>query len=499
MQSMLFPVRFKLGLRRFAAFALLGLLPLFAFNAHAGSGALAKKIDPYFLQKDAPRAEWGIQVVDLKTGERLYDYNGTRRMTPASVVKLITTATALDQLGSQFTFSTQLMLPNQNWRETGVIQGDVVLRGGGDPSFMSTDGKGGQEVFERWAATLKKMGLREIQGRIVADDTLYVDEPLPPGWLEEDLNSSFAAEPSALTVRKGTVAWRIPSRKKNPDAPIRLRFYPETGYLSYSVRKDREARYILVGRKLGSNEVLVRTPTRKVGLQAMSGEMTVHNPSGYAAAWLKDALRDAGIRVQGEAVDADTLEGYQASTGAEVWTHYSWPLARLVRETNKRSINLFAENFLLQLGVSGDQAGSRQRGLARVQQFLAQAGVDPKQALLFDGSGLSIDNRLSADALMQLLRYMHRHPEAEAFRKSMAIAGRDGTLRWRFGETELEGRVLGKTGTMQGVRTVAGYIDTPGGRSLAYVLFSNKVRSSRSVRNFQDRLLRAIVRAADGA
>jgi D-alanyl-D-alanine carboxypeptidase/D-alanyl-D-alanine-endopeptidase (penicillin-binding protein 4) len=134
-----------------------------------------------------------------------------------------------------------------------------------------------------------------------------------------------------------------------------------------------------------------------------------------------------------------------------------------------------------------------------VQQFLAQAGVDPKQALLFDGSGLSIDNRLSADALMRLLRYMHRHPEAEAFRKSMAIAGRDGTLRWRFGETELEGRVLGKTGTMQGVRTVAGYIDTPGGHSLAYVVFANKVRSSRAVRDFQDRLLRAIVRAADGA
>jgi D-alanyl-D-alanine carboxypeptidase len=128
MQLMLFPTRFKASLRSVAVFALVGL---FALPTHAGTGALANKIDPYFLQKDAPRAEWGVQVVDLKTGERLYDYNGERRMTPASVVKLITTATALDQLGSQFTFSTQLILPKQNWRETGTIQGDVVLRGGG--------------------------------------------------------------------------------------------------------------------------------------------------------------------------------------------------------------------------------------------------------------------------------------------------------------------------------------------------------------------------------
>ncbi len=471
------------------------LVPL----AQAGEGALASKLDALFLQKDAPKALWGIQIVDLETGERLYDYNGEHRMTPASVVKLVTSATALDQLGSPFTFTTRLLLPRQNWRESGRIQGDIVLLGGGDPSFMSTDGKGGQEVFARWAEALQKMGLREIDGRILGDDTLYVDEPLPPGWLEEDLNSSFAAEPSALMVRKGTVAWRIPSRKRAPEAPIRLHFYPETNYLRYAVRKDRDARYIQVGRGLGNNNVMVTTPVSKVGLQAMSGEMTVHNPSGYAVAWLKTALEEAGIRVRGEALDADRVTGYMQPEDAEIWTHYSWPLARLVRETNKRSINLFAENMLLQLGVSGDQAGSRRRGLRRVGQFLAQIGIEPRQALLFDGSGLSLDNRLSAQALMQLLRYMHRHPEAEAFRKSLAIAARDGTLRWRLAETELAGRVYGKTGTMEGVRSVAGYMDTPGGRSLAFVLLANKVRSSRAVRDFQDRLLRAAARAADGA
>ncbi len=476
---------------------------LFLLSAQQPSYAgLQSDLDAIIEAPSTPAALWGIHIVERDSGDVLYTRNGATPFVPASVVKLVTTAVALDRLGPDYTFSTHLQFPAQQLPADGVLHGDLQLIGGGDPTLGTPEGAVGRAVFDRWAKRLKKEGVKRIEGNIVGIDDLFVEEPLSEGWAWDDENYAFSAQSSGLTTHGGVSGYRIEKNRRQRLNKSQIHLYPRSSYLKPEVALTGEQNRVAVGRERGTNNFVVTVPKKMRRNPEMSGKVTVDNPTAYAATLFMEAVARAGIEVAGKALDSDTINGYQQQKGL-VWSHHSNPLSEILPLANKRSINLVAEHLLRTLGVKRNRAGevvrqgSVDRGLEVVDRFLKELKIKPYRYHLVDGSGLSRYNLLRPEDLVKVLDAMERHPNARVFRSSLSRAGHDGTLRYRFHETPLQGKVWAKTGTLSGIRAVAGHLKTPKGRELTFaVLVNNYASGKRKIRNRIDSLL---IKAAEWA
>lgn len=480
------------------------LLPLVALLWMQGAVAdVASDIDAIIDSPKTPAALWGVRIEDSKTGEILYSRNGDSPFVPASVAKIITTATALNRLGPDYTFTTHLQFPHKEIPSNGVISGDLHIVGGGDPTLGTAEGAVGRSFLKSWAKRLLKEGVKRIDGDIVGIDDIFVDEPLGKGWAWDDENYAFSAQPSGLTIHGGTVGYRIDKNRKQVLKKSQVRLYPETDYMEVEVKRSGDKRQVQIGRQHGTNNFVVEVPKKMRRNPEMSGKVTVDNPTAYTATLFKEVLESAGIRVDGKPFDRDQSKKLVENRGA-VWTHHSKPLKDILPLANKRSINLVAEHLLRSTGVKRNKSGevvnpgSVERGLREVGRFMGKRKIKSYRYSQVDGSGLSRYNLLRPADLVKVLRFMDQHPQARVFRKSLSRAGHDGTLRYRFHDTALQGRVWGKTGTLSSVRGIAGYLKTKKGRELTFsILVNNYASGSRKIRNRIDRILLKAAEWAD--
>ncbi|MBT7308136.1 MAG: D-alanyl-D-alanine carboxypeptidase/D-alanyl-D-alanine-endopeptidase [Gammaproteobacteria bacterium] len=460
---------------------------------------LVSDLDAIIDSPKTPAALWGIRIEESKSGKVLYSRNGDLPFVPASVTKMVTTAVALDRLGPDYTFTTHIQFPFHQFPGNGVVHGDLQIIGGGDPTLGIAEGAGGRKILNQWARQIAKEGVERIKGDIVGVDSIFVDEPLGEGWAWDDENYAFSAQASGLTIHGGTVGYKIDKNSKQRLKKGQIHLYPKSDYLTAKVTVTEESRQVKIGRKRGSNHFVVEVPKQMRRNPAMSGKMTVNNPTAYTATLFREALERAGIAVEGKALDRDQIQNYQKGrrqAGGMVWTHHSKPLSEILPLANKRSINLVAEHLLRAMGVRRNKAGevskrgSVGRGLQTIAQFMKRHKVKSYRYKMVDGSGLSRYNLFRPEDLNRLLRVMSQHPEAEVYRQSLAQSGKDGTLTWRFRETPLEGRVWGKTGTLSSIQAIAGYLKSPKGQELTFTIMVNNYASgSRKIRNRVDRLL----------
>ncbi len=470
----------------------------------AGYAGLQSDIDAIIDSPKTPAALWGVRIEESESGKVLYSRNGNTPFVPASVVKLVTTAVALDQLGPDYTFNTHLQFPQTQIPDHGVIRGDLQIIGGGDPTLGTAEGATGRKVLQRWVKRLQQEGVKKIDGNIVGVDDLFVEEPLGKGWAWDDENYAFSAHSSGLTVHGGVAGYRIEKNSKKRLRKSQISLYPKSAYLKPEVHTTNEKRQVEIGRERGENRFVVKVPESMRKNPAMSGKVTIENPTRWTATLLKEALERGGIQVTGKALDSDQLKR-EPSVGGLVWTHHSKPLSEILPLANKRSINLVAEHLLRAIGVRRDKkgkvvsAGSVARGTEAVNRFLSKEKIKSYRYRLADGSGLSRYNLFRPEDLVKLLRAMDAHSQAKVFRQSLSRAGRDGTLNWRFRETPLEGKVWAKTGTLSSVRGIAGYLKTPKhGKSLTFtVLVNNYASGSRKIRNRIDQVLLKAAEWAD--
>ncbi|MCY4224171.1 MAG: D-alanyl-D-alanine carboxypeptidase/D-alanyl-D-alanine-endopeptidase [Bacteroidetes bacterium] len=450
-----------------------------------------------------PLAWWGVMVTDIESGDTLYMRNAERSFMPASVTKLYTTAAVLDQLGPDYQYVTQLFADGiQN--DTSFV-GNLIVRGAGDPSTGAFDSEW-KTLFNGFADSLLAMGIQDVYGDIIGDDNVFDDVAHGADWSWEDLIYGYAAQISGLTFYDATVdihAYPTTSGNKG-----RLNVSPEID--DYFTIKNQtitlsRGQSLQEGhhRVAESNEITVSS---KIPVGRSDPEViTVHNPTLYFLHALKTVLSSRNIRVHGQIRDIDDLpDDFEYSSSRRIASHTSAPMSELVATVNKNSHNLYAEHLLKTLGHElpdldeDDDIGSAAMGVAASVRTYAKAEMDTSRIQLVDGSGLSRKNLVTPAMTIGLLDYMASHPNLDvrdAFKSSLAVAGQDGTLEYRFiGNSPGNGRVLAKTGTLGNVSSLAGYVMQDNGSQLAFVIFCNHFQGRHAViRAIQESLVNSLI------
>ena len=443
---------------------------------------LAKQIDETINKSKFASARWGICVISLKDGRVVYGLDAQKSFSPASNMKLLTTAAARDLLGSDYRWRTSVYVENKP-DENGTVNGDVFLYGRGAVDLDSN-------ALAQLADEIYRRGIRRVKGNIVGDESFFRGDALGQGWLWNDAQWFFGAEASALSVNENEIGVVITPTSSNKTAAARLE--PETDYvrLSNETKTVESGRVPSIGihRGLSDNEVRVwgDVPANS-GLKA---RLSVHKPSLWAARIFRELLKSKGIAVEGnirnlDAQDKQNGKGFDTKSATEIAFVESQPLSEIVRRANKESWNLAAELLLRTIGQKfGDTApdsdpkkmairGDDMAGTAVIKKWLEEKGIPTSGLSLFDGSGLSRLTLITPESISRLLVFMSNQLSFQTYKDSLPIAGRDGTLSHRFRNSSANGRIFAKTGTLQHISALSGYATTSNNEEFAFSIICN--------------------------
>lgn len=422
---------------------------------------------------------WGVHVRSLDRGDTLFALNAGRLMMPASNMKILTVAAAAERLGWDHRFTTTLetAAPIEN----GVLRGDLVIRGGGDPT-ISTRGRRNEIVFDEWAAALRFAGVTSIEGRIVGDDQAFDDEGIGPGWAWDYLEAGYAAPVGALQYNENTADLAVSPGAAAGD-PAVVRLAPGSGLTVVNRVRTVEAsgdavRGSIDVRRRIDGPVVEISGTIPLGAPAVTRTVAVLNPTLFFARSTKDALAARGIASTGEAADLDDVAAEWTAEAAQarrvLVTTSSPPLRESATVLMKVSQNQYAETFLKALGASTGGLGTTGAGRRVAGEVFAGWGIPADGFVISDGSGLSRYNYAAPATITTILARLHadaRH--RDAFVATLPIAGRDGTIASRMRRSLAEGNAVAKTGSIANVRSLSGYVRTRSGETLAFAILAN--------------------------
>ncbi len=410
---------------------------------------------------DTARA--GIVVTDVESGQVLFAKDGDALLNPASNVKLVTSAAALARLGPDFRFDTEFYVDGAPGPQ-GVRT--LHVKGKGDPSLLT-------ERLWAIAGDLAHLGLRHV-GDVVVDESYFDGERFGPGFDQETGDKSYLAPTGAASLNWNTVAVYVaPGERRGAKARVELE--PASDLFEVEVRATTAAasarrRLTVSSVRAGARQRIVVDGRIPQGSRIQVVWRRIDEPGIYLGHTLRRLLELRGVKVTGRVRTGEVPQGARLLHVAE-----SESLGEIVRRLNKTSNNFVAEQLLKTLGaqVKGGR-GSWPKGIQAVEEFLAEVGVPRGTYLMKNGSGLNDTNRFSARQLVTLLRAMWgRFPLHAEYLASLPVAGRDGTIRWRMEGTEAVGRLRAKTGTLENVTSLSGYVQSAGNRTLAFAILVN--------------------------
>ncbi len=483
------------------------LLVLMAIYAPAADKhPLGTRIEKILAEPNVARGFWGVEIVSLDSGKTLYSYNGDKLFTPASNTKLFTTATAFALLGSDFKFHTTVETAGTIDKH-GRLDSDLVIVGRGDPNLsgrtlpynLRTERKLPPIVaLENLADQLVQKGLRYVDGDIVADDSYYAFERYGEGWAQDDLVWEWGAPVSALTINDNVIFVSIlPGDRAGERAFVDITPFPEYYHIDNRIittPTGTNPRKIYINREPGSNQLTLwgNIPVDDPGANEA---LSIEDPADFTAKLFRELLEKRGVTIYGrpkthhtELASLSTLSiTTTASAGggsdrlASPATRLplvlgdfdSQPLSADLRVINKVSQNLHAELLLRLLGKEKGTAGTVEGGLEVERSFLAQAGIRPEEYIFYDGSGLSRQDLVTPHAIVKLLIYAHQQPWGASYADTFPVAGVDGSLVERFTKSSAQGRIQGKTGSLDHVNALSGYLTTAKGEHIAFSVLSN--------------------------
>lgn len=476
------------GLLSALVFALAALIN--SQGALGGSPAVndyRKELDRILTGHRDPKAKLGARVVNLSTGQVLYEHDAEQPLIPASNMKLVVIAAALDRFGKDYQYKTMLAIRER----------DLVVVGCGDPTFgdeklFQARGDSITAVFHIWAEKLAAAGVRQVSGNIVIDDSIFDDRFVHPNWPADQFQAWYEAPIGGLNFNANCVSVQVKPGKSGAAAIATL--MPGTSLLKLENRLKSGRKHApgLTRRRDSDTLVVAGSITRADTL----GPVTIRDPGMYFGYVFKTVLAAKGIRVQGKVVREKLALGPdRVPAGGHGVAFHQAPLYDAARRAGQDSLGMMAEGLIKLLGSQESGVGSWETGRAALKRFLLEAGVPEGQFVIDDGSGLSRKNRLSARAATQVLAYMYKAPGGrfDQLRSSLARPGRDGTLRKRLRGPETRDRVFAKTGYINGVRTLAGYVQTKSGQWLAFAFFYNGTGKTRPLAQIQDQACELLV------
>jgi D-alanyl-D-alanine carboxypeptidase/D-alanyl-D-alanine-endopeptidase (penicillin-binding protein 4) len=419
------------------------------------------------------RGVWAVDIRSLDTGEPLFELNAGKLMMPASNMKILTLAATAEALGWDYRFATTL--ETRGNVVSGILHGDLVVRGNGDPTINSR-GSRADAVLSEWTRGLQAAGIFSIDGRIVGDDQAFDDDGIGAGWAWDYLQYGYAAPVGALefneslatlTVSPGVYAGDVPMVALSAGSGLELVNHAATGAAGSANTIDY--------RRHLDRPVLEVVGTIAAGTTPDTRSVAVVNPTLFFAQSVRDGLAARGLTVTGEAVDFDDIAPEMPRGESRVLvTTTSPPLREIATVLMKVSQNLYAETLLKTLGASRNGLGTAEGGRTAVRATLTAWGIPSDAYVLYDGSGLSRYNYVTASTIADVLARMYHDPRhRDAFVATLPIAGKDGTMDSRLRHTRAEGNAAAKTGSIANVRTLSGYVKTRDGEMLVFSILAN--------------------------
>ncbi len=476
-------MRFWLRLR--IVIVLLILSSLTSITLRAGERTaefnLQRSIDRLFTKKVTARASTSVKIISAETGDVLYERNARTLLTPASTMKLISSATALAKLGRGYSFRT-VIATDDTTTELNAIRGNLYLQGFGDPYLTRAD-------LKNLSGYLYRKGVREIHGDVIGDESFFNHASACNGINGKDLSSIRLPHLSSLTVDLNLMNVTLrPARKKGArvqvDLPVSGSFFK---VLNQCVSVNERARYRpTVKATWNEGGCTIQVSGRMtIGSGPRTYALPVASPASYAAAVFFEELQREGISVSG-GISVGTTPG----TSRELVRNRD-PIQSVLTAMNKESDNFAAEMVSRTLGAELiDPPGSIEKGVEAMKRFLDEAGVPQNARRIYDGSGISHENAVSANAFTALLRYMYTHKELfDTFHNTLPAAGVDGTLRGRMIGTDAAGNLYAKTGTLTGVTSLAGYVTDADNELLVFSITSADAYSGKKrYKSLQDKI-----------
>ncbi len=463
----------------------------------AAQADLTGRINAALAGKYAKQAgRMGVHVALLPSGKTLYASRPDELFVPASNEKIVTTASALFHLGAEFEFQTLFWADGP--LNAGVLQGNLIVQGDGDPNISGRFHGGDVTYLPRaWAHILLRRGVRIIAGDLILDDTLFDRQFVHPSWPADQLNRWYEAPISALSFNDSCQDVVV-----SPGAagrPARVALEPDGGFytlvnraVTTASRTTASRQPLVISRRSGAAEVIVGG-TCLAGRGEERFFIPVDNPTMFFGAALAAELKRAGITLNGVVRLAKSRPPQVAAGDRRVHVIHASRLLDAVSVCNKNSQNFYAETLFKRTGAKVYGAGSFESGAKAASLFLTQTGILPGTYTLADGSGLSRDNRLTPRQFTTVLAWAFNSRCAEDFVDSLGLAGIDRTMRRRLKDPAYRGTIAAKTGTLNGVAALSGYAFNRRGQVLAFSLLANDTRGNWAARAVMDDICKALV------
>ena len=456
---------------------------------------MAERLDRLLDQEPFGRALWGVVIADAR-GRLLYERNGDRLFVPASNTKLVVAAVASALLPREYRWRTSVYAAGRV--DSGVVRGDLVLYGRGDPTISDRYFQSSFTVFDELADSLRARGIVRVAGDLVGDASYFDSVVVHPSWEVYDLNFEDAAPVTALAFNENVEGFGI--TPGSPGGPPAITIAPDLGFLRLTNRARTvpmdSGRTLDFVRQPGTNDVWADGDV-PVDARPWGERFAVVDGPGYAATAFRRSLQSRGITVSGRTRSLYDSTAYAAARrGEPLVEHLSPPLQEVLRTILEKSQNWHAEMLLKTLGRELRGQGSWPAGIEVERRFLIDSlRVDSTLFNLADGSGLSHHDLIAPRALVALLAAMHRPARAErvrAFLTALPVGGRTGTLRNRF-RGSLEGRVHAKTGSIANVNSLTGYLDLAEEVWIFSIQLNNHAARSREALERIDSIVSALL------
>lgn len=424
----------------------------------------------------------GIVVSNTENGEIIAEHNAKMALTPASSQKLITTSTALAVLGADYQFKTTIITDGEIIN--GNLYGNLIIKGFGDPSLESKYIESPESFSKQIIKQLSKLNITTIHGSVIIDNS-YFKSSIPATWIWEDIGNYYGTVPNALNYRDNAYTLFFESEKAGTKAKL-IKTEPAFTGLEFdnqiiSSTIERDLAYIFGGNTSKQRRIEGSIPQNRKEFRIKGA---ILDPKVGLLEDIKAELKLSNIHILNRKIESQ--KNHQ-----EIDTIYSPNLSELIYQTNQKSINLFADQLLFEIGKKQLDNADWDSGIKAINEFWQSKNIETKYQKMLDGSGLSHFNAISAEFFNQILNYMYHSNDYNVFLKSLPVAGESGTLKYFGNNSVLKSKWMAKTGSMNGVRSYCGYLNNSKGETYSVCILINNYHCSSNELN--NKLLKLLI------